>query len=126
MSIKITVTHEIDKQRISDLLVTAFEGGSNYWIEGLGYTEPKAITWTPAEKKSPKYAYYPLNPGGAVAVDGQGKNRRYLVYSCIVDGLQLMANEHPTDFEDFRRGDEDAHTADLFLQLCLFGKVLYD
>ena len=30
---RVTVQHNIDDERISDLLCCAFEGGSNYWIK---------------------------------------------------------------------------------------------
>jgi len=40
-------------------------------------------------------------------------------------GLQVMAEEYPRHFADFMSENEDAETADVWLQCCLFGEVVY-
>jgi hypothetical protein len=39
--------------------------------------------------------------------------------------LALMAEKEPRHFGDFMGENDDATTSDVFLQLCLFGEVVY-
>jgi len=43
----------------------------------------------------------------------------------IQRGLNLMADKYSSHLLDIVEGNEDASTSDVFLQCCLFGKVLY-
>ena len=43
----------------------------------------------------------------------------------IANGLRLLATEYPKHFGWFVDSDEDADTGDFFLQLALFGKIIY-
>ena len=40
-------------------------------------------------------------------------------------GLQLMAEDWSRHFQAFRDENEDAETGDVFLQLCVFGDVVF-
>ena len=40
-------------------------------------------------------------------------------------GLDLMAGEHQRHWQDFINENDDADTADVFMQLCLFGEIVY-
>jgi hypothetical protein len=43
----------------------------------------------------------------------------------IKRGLQGLAEEHPEHLADFLREEEDAITGDVFVQLCVFGELVY-
>jgi hypothetical protein len=54
-----------------------------------------------------------------------GKERYTLDADSIKSGLQLMQQEYPRHFAAFVSEDDDAETADVFLQCCLLGMVKY-
>jgi hypothetical protein len=91
---------------------------------------------------------YPVNEGGAVVVgdreewypyrmekeraehlkesfDKPEPKKYRLDLEAIDRGLQLMADKYPRHFADFVGENEDASTGDVFLQLCLFGELVY-
>lgn len=79
-----------------------------------------------------KHIDYPLNPGGHLIVsDAEGTDgevrKEILNLSSIRKGLQLMAEskEYAHHWRDFLAENDDAITADVFLQFCLFGEVIY-
>jgi hypothetical protein len=43
----------------------------------------------------------------------------------IESGLQVMADKYPKHFADFMSEEDDCVTADVFLQCCLFGDIIY-
>lgn len=40
-------------------------------------------------------------------------------------GLSLMSRDYPNHFADFMAENEDAETADVFVQCCIFGNIVY-
>lgn len=91
--------------------------------------------------------WYPFNEGGALvfsviseerdeAKAREEESKRYtLDIFAIRNGLDAWAADamrdegersaHPRYFADFIRDNTDAETGDIFLQYCLFGKVIY-
>lgn len=117
---KVQVTH----QMIADLVVTAFEGGSNYWIERVDYLlVPKGFEFEKPTYSDPRF--YEL--GGVINIrDNEDSKSWVLDRDTIAKGLQLMADKyHATHWRDLVDDNHDAETADVFLQLCLFGEVVY-
>jgi hypothetical protein len=43
----------------------------------------------------------------------------------LITGLHLLAEKYPKHFNDFVTENEDADTGDIYLQLCLFGEVVF-
>lgn len=133
--IPVTVEYEIPHKRVSYLLISAFEGGSNYWYQIEGYEEPHATPiWVQKDDLTQfKHAWYALAPGGGIKVSdlrGQDGDRsrttvKTLRIADLLRGLQLMAQQYPQQFADFREENDDAETADVFLQLCVLGKLVY-
>lgn len=148
----INMTLELDVHRIADLLCSALEGGSNYWYEIERKEEPKAWTiderpvYATAEEAEANinthYAhYYPFNEGGALYItdanadEPELKEAVRLDLEAINNGLQAWAMDamrkqeertaHPCHLADFIKDEGDAITADVFLQYCIFGKVIY-
>jgi hypothetical protein len=116
--------HEIPKQRISDLLCCAFEGGSNYWywINRFNYPDEKIL------KLEYPHLELPLIEGGSLLIDAQGDKEhsgKLLNLESIQKGLQLLHDNYCNHFNDLLTENDDADTGDVFLQLCLFGEVVF-
>jgi hypothetical protein len=137
------IHQDIPLNRIHDLLVSALEGGSNYWymIEnkikpkgGLSFTDP---IWKKEREKDRSFVHiseYPFNKGGAIIFsdmeadeDQDGQKNLRLDLTAIERGLQLFAEskEYSHHWADFLKENDDNATGDVFLQFCLFGDVIY-
>lgn len=114
------VTTQIAASVVEGLVTTAFEGGSNYWysslapdnaddLEGIGY-------W---------HIELPLMPGRYVTFEDLEGDEHKLDLAAIQRGLSAMAMRHPRDMADALNQEDDGDTADVFLQCCVFGKVIY-
>ncbi len=129
--IKVQTTVMCSERDIADLLVTAFEGGSNYWIESIksvriDSTKDSIRTYVDGEQY-PWYASFPLNKTGKVIIiaEDDTEAQRVLDRASIEKGLQLMAQKSPKHFADFIDKSYDATTGDVFLQLALFREVVF-
>ena len=143
----ISITQDIPRERVENLLCDALEGGSNYWymikdkIEPVG--EGFAYYGSHNEKKTKYLHLYPLQEGGALMIDDSNadepelKEPVRLDWARVKEGLRLWALDamkddedktrgaHPRLWADFIKDNTDAETADCFLQYCIFGKVIY-
>ena len=108
----VLVQSEFTIEQIQDLLITAFEGGSNYWVGAVDG------------------AYQNLAKSDYIIVvhDEQDDDKYTLGLVSFIGAFQLMADNHPRLFKDlinFADGGWDANTADVFLQLACFKEVVY-
>jgi hypothetical protein len=129
-TISVNVKHEISLQRISDLLCSAFEGGSNYWYQIDKFIKPKNMSFRTDKDQIFRHLDYPLNEGGALIIsDIEGDLNeppwKRLNLDAIKKGLQIMAEKYPRHMGDFLNENDDAETGDVFLQCCLFGDAIY-
>ena len=134
-SFEVIVKHEISRERVGDLLCSAFEGGSNYWYRIEEFHAPSVYQFRADEHAIYQHLDYPLNPEGYLIIsdyfgmDGvlKGMKVRRLNYSTIKRGLRLLSTSktYAHHWRDFITENEDATTGDVFLQLCLFGEVIY-
>jgi hypothetical protein len=115
-------------ERISDLLCSAFEGGSNYWYVINEFVKPKDLTFRTDKDQVFRHLDYPLNEGGALILgdmeDEDSEDKR-LDLEAIQRGLKIMSEKYPRHMMDFINDNEDADTGDVFLQCCLFGEAIY-
>ena len=132
---EVTAKFEFSDQQISDLLCTAFEGGSNYWYMIEEKIPPKATfdEMTGQMVKSPDCVFvqdYPID-GGALVISEMsgykhgGKTKWTLDRAALEKGLQVMADKFPSTFHDLVNENADADTGDCFLQCCLFGDLIF-
>lgn len=117
--------HEL-AQRITDMLCGAFEGGSNYWITKLDWTETSCIEdW---DTKS----WYDVLPKAL------GTNTHFEFMVRDLDGdwhdcdtkqlwaaVDVMSRKYYRHFRDMVAEQDDATTADVFIQCAIFGEVVY-
>jgi hypothetical protein len=110
----------VSDKRVGDLLCGAFEGGSS-WFLIKRYENPDNL---PTDYK---HIELPLSEHGAViCADCElGVPEWRLDRAAIDRGLKLMATKHPKHWGDFIGENDDADTADIFLQLCLLGELVY-
>jgi hypothetical protein len=135
---KFNIVASITREDVSGLLVSALEGGSNYWYEIVGEQIPKKSDLFYMNEKDRKenkvfsHIQFPLSRGGGLTVvdkcldEAKHKGKKWtLNLSTIEDGLNTMLKKYPRHFADFLSGDYDAETGDVFLQCCLFGDAVY-
>lgn len=152
---KVVQEHIFTQENLADLLCSALEGGSNYWYRIVKKKEPKEWTFderpiyhTPEEaKKNEKFHYlhyYPFNYQGGLFIDDSMADDPELKKPVLLDaiaiqyGLNKWAEDatkpdedetrttHPNYWTSLLSGEDwDAELADVFLQYCIFGKVIY-
>lgn len=135
-----SVKQEISEKRIHDLLCSAFEGGTGYWcciendVDGIQYPEGFSYSdFRIGGRLNPKDD--PVNPYGLIAMtegmelvlsDAEDPDTRWtLNREKIQKGLQLMQEKYPSHWGDFVSENDDADTADVFLQLAVLGELVY-
>jgi hypothetical protein len=138
-AITVNVKQTITVERIKDLLCSAFEGGTGYWAMVIDGAEQEDMDKVGAE-------YYHEMPvlGGELKIydrENYGDDDEAQELLGVINGeriqkaLELMAkgkNEDGTEAEylikhmdDIVNENEDANTGDIFLQMALFGKLVY-
>ena len=125
-----SVTLYFTERQIASLLCGALEGGSNYWIYDnhihLGDDDGRPF----GDEYTPTYLRAPFSRNGYVEIDpGDGEPKVKLDKVALKRGLQVMAElkegEGGHHFGDWLKGADDATTADVYLQCCLFGKIVF-
>jgi|SRR5882672_2893936 len=124
----VAVTTHVSKERMSDLLCNALEGGSNYWYRIEKFVEPPSLTFRSDPKTIFTHLDYPMNDGGALEISSLEEPERehvMLTLDKLRKGLTLMAEKYPHHWTDFLKENDDATTGDVFLQLAVFGELVY-
>ena len=106
---------EVTDDHLDSILVGAFEGGSNYWIEGIKVAKD--------DYKGKKYASECVAAGGKLYIYCDGDQSAHLLTKeCLINGLQTYLNE--SKHKNWPDGG-DAQTDDLIIQYALFDEVVY-
>ena len=116
----IKTTRSVDDSQIENILTSALETSvCNYWLTLTGYRKPRGPV--------PEYRQgYPLGRYGYLEFQVEDGTKRYrLGRRAIQKGLQVMAEKDPCAFDDLVTEHDDANTADVFMQCCLLGEVIY-
>jgi hypothetical protein len=124
--IEVIATLRIPNKKIKDLLTTAIEGGPNYWA-CLKLPEG----W---KEKYGSVEEIPFENGDIEVYDCKTVELLgVLNLATVRTGLQLMANSEDMKgrkvperhFKNILVDNDDAETADVFLQLAVIGEVVY-
>jgi len=113
---------KISPQTVCDLVVTAFEGGSNHWVR----TARKERG--PETEERPWYSDPKFYEGDLwlIRIYIDDKDEPLFLGSLEAQkGLQLMANKYPDHFSDVITENMDAITADVWLHCALLGEMVY-
>jgi len=123
-----------------DLLVAAFEGGSNSWYRIDGKKLPPGTQMADfkeggrmqprREDGSQDYYHWsqliPTIPGGQLVIrDTEGDEAHVLDLPAIRKGLMLMKQKFPQHYARVVDESYDASDGDVFLQLALFDEVIF-
>lgn len=123
----IVISVPVTLDRVRDMLIGAFEGGSHYWCSIEECVAPVVgdVPW-PGERESFPHADYPLREGGAVGiVDNEDGGTYRIDREACERGLRIMAEKYWDHFSDLVHETDDANTADVFLQCAALGDVIY-
>jgi hypothetical protein len=129
---------DIPRDRLACLLASGMEGGIGYWARIDRYKAPHRLAdpfagltgfW---RSEVFKHIHYPLCQDGDAGVwlassgeDWPETCQPYLTHAALLRGLETMARDEPRHFGDFLAKNDDATTADVFIQCCVFGKVIF-
>ncbi len=117
------ITLDIPRDRVKDILTTAMETSCYYWTRVVD--EPKHPFCLDIFDK------FFLNNVGWIKfgiLDNSGEltpERHLLTWDNVAKGFEIMAEKYPHHFGDFITENDDATTADVFLQCCLLGEIVY-
>lgn len=138
----------LSKKDMADLLVTAWEGGSNYWVEYADYVPPKGmkrdelrrIAWEnlPQEEKEfwktsegvPLYSMLPYLPPSVKwkikFKPIENEPPKYLTPENMREASsKLIKKDYAHIFARIKDENYDAGDADAWLQMALFGDVIF-
>lgn len=129
----VTVTTKVSMRRVCDMLISAFEGGSTYWAQSAYYwneaaLEKGAIWYNMPElmRGAPKSGViFTLHYDSPELHEGNGKGKTVVTRSMLATGLNKMAKEAPRHYADIVSENDDAITADVFLQYIVLGDIIY-
>ena len=119
---------------IVNLLCGAFDSGITYWCPNYEEVRPKdfdidKISWLkkPDDWRNVRKVYLlPLLEGGKVILnDAESGEKHTLDLAAIRRGVKAMSEKYPKQWADFRSQNDDAETADIFVQCCIFGDAIY-
>jgi Asp-tRNA(Asn)/Glu-tRNA(Gln) amidotransferase C subunit len=145
------LNRKLTKEDIINLFVTALEGGSNYWYyiefpDKVNTGEPTSEAvgnfilnggevifydfeiMKDVQKKLSK-GYYNIE-GGIVdeklfAEDKQEALLGYVDMNSILEGISITKEDYPEVWENILLEQYDANDADIFLQLCVMGEIVF-
>lgn len=118
MEIEYSSVFNMSDRMVDDLMVTALEGGINYWCDGV----------TVATKPESDYTYASdvISRGGTLLIHSE-EGSITLSDASLKDGIQsycAMFGKTPESlFGDY--GDYDAGDADCIVQLAIFGTIIF-
>ena len=127
--IEIIVNHVFTPEEINDLIVTALEGGINYWCrkahikrntDGFSY-----FGVTEEDQDKVKYASDAIGYNGTLILyDIESSDKWELTLENVLKGIKLHCTERhiaPSDLMD----DYDADDCDAIVQYALFNEVQF-
>jgi hypothetical protein len=117
---QLTIT--ISNQTIGDLLVTALEGGINYWCDRATVKRENGQRLSNNEiVDHPDWL-----PGCEFTFrDADDGIEQTIGFEAFNTALETMVANHPKHFADIINDNHDADTADVLVQLALFGELVY-
>lgn len=131
----ISVGVDITAKQLAGLVISAIEGGINYWCKDLVTDKgDDSIDLTELRSSIGYGAEYPVYAvvGNDYALllledkEGDGPDVWHtLDRAALEKGLGVMAAKYPWHFADILRDNYDCTTADVLVQSALFGEVVY-
>lgn len=133
-SMNINATVAINTSDIIDLICTGAEGGMcNTWVRGLDSELPEDadLSEIPEDMRDYPSYYAAFVEGGVIVFDVEDLDNEdnnvevRLDKAAIEKALQAMATKYPGHFADFMDDNSDAITGDVFLQMAVYGDIIF-
>jgi hypothetical protein len=107
-----------------NVIVTALEGGSNYWCDIHDQFPDTPKGYAPTERLALSLVN---NPKFKVDVFDAETDEKLgeLTQAAMLKGLQLAVDTYPHAVSDLLSENYDAETTDIILQLVVLGEVVY-
>jgi hypothetical protein len=128
---KITIPVTINLDHVENIIITALEGGSNYWCK-VGV--PAELELKRTNERGDSLCY---TEALSLAIFSD-ENFYFEVYDCVngkkvgkvnqaslKKGLRKAAKECPIIFSRFLEGQSDASDADVLFQYAALGQIVY-
>lgn len=115
----VNVPFKITEEFMSDVICTAFEGGSNYWIEDVRNLskEPKAIHFSESFAKGDELEILAYDDDVEYTLTHKKFLKGYKLYVKHCTEKHLPVYTDPCDI--------DSDVADMILQFALFNELVY-
>lgn len=130
--ISIIIEQELKPEEINDLIVTALEGGINYWcrkaeIKKANPNNPDSKFWGIAPEHGGKinYASDVIGYGGALILyDAESSDKWELDLVNVLKGIKIHCSNKGITPADLME-DHDADDADAIVQYALFNEIMF-
>jgi hypothetical protein len=130
---KVKIEHEITETTIADLMTAAIEGGSSYWCDQIEqmsghHTEEEVWYADPEIYKQEEGKFLTIRVVESEPSSENSDGRHIINLEKMQKAFELMSEfGTPKGFHlrNLLEENWDAETADVFLQLAVFGEVVY-
>lgn len=99
---------------IEDIVITAIEGGVNYWVRKIDVDRPEGCKYYEAIPNGGSITFFPFEDDECYV----------LKLSNFLKGYKMAAEHFDQTLEDFYE-NHDADGADLVVQFALFDQIVY-
>jgi hypothetical protein len=127
MDFVVNATFKVSRRQVANTLWRAF-GSEITWFRVVEVIEPPALRFRSIERLTLRMVDYPLNEGGSLGIASTEPASEVfrLDLKSIGRGLDDLATKYPRHFADLVNENTDAITANVLLQCCLFGELIYE
>jgi hypothetical protein len=127
MDFIVNATFKVSRQQVAEALWRAF-GSQITWFRVVEVIEPPTLRFRSIEHLALRMVDYPLNEGGSIGIVSTEPSSDVfrLDLKSIRRGLEDLAAKYPRHFADLVNENTDAITANVLLQCCLFGELIYE
>jgi len=118
----------ITKENIIDLFVTALEGGSNHWYDIR--TLPREVEYKADHQNIPvsEAIGQHILEGGYIQfhdIENPDELLGDVDINSILEAITILKKDFPEVWSNIVDEDADANDSDIFLQLCVMGKLVF-
>jgi hypothetical protein len=127
MDFVVNATFKVSRRQVANTLSCAF-GSQITRFRVAELSEPPAFRFRSIEHLTHRLVDYSLNEGGSLGIVSTepASDVFRLDLKSIGRGLEVLATKYPRHFADLINENTDAITADVLLQCCLFGELIYE
>ena len=127
MDFIVNATFKVSRQQVAGAMWRAL-GSQITWFRVVEVIEPPTLRFRSIEHLALRMVDYPLNEGGSIGIVSTEPSSDVfrLDLKSIRRGLEDLATNYPRHFADLVNENTDAITANVLLQCCLFGELIYE